>query len=520
MALLRGVNLMAGLLAPTLGPLPRTVAITRLVGSGPPEILDSGATIARRTIEIPDPFENIGAMLVRHLVASVFERAGDGTATAAVIAQSILRSGFRYEAAGGDMAAVRRGVERGLAAVLAALARQARPIDGPTAIANLVRATVQDVGLADVIGEIVDAVGADGAVLVEAAQGTGVSYQYVDGVLWSEGVVSSSFLADGPTARLSCPRVFVTDHSLERADQLLPVLEACVGAGEACLLVIAPEVRDPVVALLLVNQRRGSLKGVLAVRAPSIGAQRTGILEDIATITGGRCVRSEAGERLEDVTLEHLGRAHQAWATRATFGVLGGAGSKDAVRRRIAQARAELAGAGDDRHVRTKLQERIGKLAGTGATIRVGGLTEAAQAELQLRVEAALTAARLALSDGAVPGGGAGLLAAAAAVEDLGLCGDELFGARMLAKALAQPMRLIAAHAGFAPGAIQAAARERGPDWAFDVVGGDWVNVWEHGLLDPCQVIVAAVEAAASAAASALTTGALVRTRPRRVPGS
>lgn len=510
-ALLRGVDLMTGAIIPTLGPLPGTVAITRLVGSGPPELLDSGATIARRTIQVADPFENVGAMLVRHLVIRQFERVGDGTATAAVIARSVLRAGFQYEAGGGDMVGVRHGVEEALPVALATLRGLARPIDGPSAIGRLVQATLRDPSLADMVGEIVDSVGADGAILVEAGRSTGTTYQYVDGVRWDEGCLSPSFLQDGSTARLSEPRVFTTDHTIERAEQLLPLLEACALAGGGDLLIVAPEVRDPVIALLLLNQGKGQFGRMVAVRAPSLGAQRTSVLEDLAVITGGRCVRLEAGERLEDVTVGHLGRAHQAWTTRGAFGILGGHGGKDVIRRRMSEVRQALSQAGDDRHLRTALQGRLARLAGTGAVVRVGAPTEAAQAELQLRVEAAVTTARLALADGAVPGGGAALVAAAGAVAAAAPAGDVGVGARLLARALTQPTRIMVAHAGYPPDAIITAARQRGPGSAFDLVRGRWVDAWESGLLDPCAVVLAAVAAGVSAAATALTTEVVIR---------
>jgi chaperonin GroEL len=307
------------------------------------------------------------------------------------------------------------------------------------------------------------------------------------------------------------PRIFVTDHALESPEHLLPAVEACLAAGERSLLVIAPEIRDAAVALLVVNRRQGVLDGALAVRAPSVGAQRARILEDIAVQTGGRCIRQEPGERLEDVTLDDLGRARQAWATRTAFGILGGQGSKEAIRRRIGEARAELSGVGDDPYLREKIRERIGKLAGAAAHIRVGAPTAASQAELKLRVEAALTAARLALRDGVVPGGGAALLACVPALEALEPDGDEGVGVGVLAAALAEPMRAIAENAGFEPGAIVHEARRRGSGWTFDAVRRAWVDARLDGPVDPLSVTLTALETSVSAATMALTTDVLVR---------
>jgi len=293
---------MTRLLRPTLGPLPRTVAIARLVGQNPPEVLDSAATIVRRTLQLADPYEDMGGMLIRHLVWRVFEREGDGGATAAVLTRSLVHAGERYIAAGGNPVALRRGMERGLAVAAAALRRQARTIDGPTEIAGVVADSLGSPELADMVAEVVDAAGADGAIMVEDAQGTDTVLEYTDGVRWNEGYVSAFLLTkdEGGTTRVMNPRVLVTDFSLDRAADLLPTLEACVAAGERNLLIIAPEIRDSAVGLLVVNRERGMLDGAVAVRAPAFGLQRTRILEDIAVITGARCVCQERQERLAD----------------------------------------------------------------------------------------------------------------------------------------------------------------------------------------------------------------------------
>jgi chaperonin GroEL len=510
----RGMDRMAGLLRPSLGPLPRTVAVAPIVGSGPPEILDSAATIARRTLQLADPFENMGAMLVRHAAWRVFERAGDGAATTAVLAQAMARAGARYVAAGGNPVALRRGLELGLATAAAELRRQARPVDLPSDLARLVGGTLREHHLAELIGEVLDTVGPDGAVLVEDGETTETVREYLDGVRWNEGYVSPFLLGrgEGATARLLNPRLLVTDHPLERREQLVPALEACVGAGDRSFLVVAPHVSDPVVGLLAINRERGVLDAALAVKAPSFGEQRTRILEDLAVATGGRCVRAEAGERLEDVTAADLGRARQAWATRSAFAVIGGAGSRAAIRQRVAEAKAELraveAATDADPYVRDKIAERIGKLAGSAAVVKVGAASQAARAELKLRVEAAVRAARAAQRSGVVPGGGAALLACVPAVSAMPLGGDEAVGAAVLARALCEPMRAILENAGLAPGPIVAAPR---PGCAFDVLRRAWVDPWADGILDPLAVVEAALETSVSTAATSLTAEVLIR---------
>ncbi|MCA1647557.1 MAG: chaperonin GroEL [Chloroflexi bacterium] len=513
-ALRRGIDRMTSLLRPTLGPLPRTVAISPIVGSDPPEILDSAAVIARRTIQLADPFEDTGGMLIRHLAWRVFDRVGDGTATAAVLAQAIVHAQARYIAAGGNPVSVQRGTECALAVATTALRRRARALDGPAEIARLVAGTVRRADVAEMLGEIVDAVGPDGAILVEDAQGTQTVHEYMDGVRWNEGFVSSFMLRadEASTTRVMNPRILITNWSLERAEQLLPTLEACVGAGERGLLVIAPEIHDAAVGLLVANRERGVLDGVVAVRAPSMGEQRGRILEDLAVITGGRCIDREGHDRLADVTIDDLGQARQAWATRFAFGILGGYGSKAAIRQRIAAARAELRSlAQDDAYTVAKIQERIGKLGGTAVTIFVGAPTKAEQADLKLRIEAAVKTARSALQEGVVPGGGAALVACIPALAAMDVSGDEAVGVRALAHALAEPMRAIARNAGLDDGLIVDQARQTDAARVFDVVGRAWVDPWTAGIVDPLAVTLAALETSVSTANLALSADVLVR---------
>ena len=511
-ALLRGMELMTALLRPTLGPVARTVAVAPVSGKGPPEILDSAATIARRTIQLADPFEDMGAMIVRHLAWRVFEQAGDGAATAAVLAQALAREATRYVAAGGSPAPIKQGIERGLSVAREELRRQAWTIELPAEIAAVAASTVRDRSLAEMIGEIVDSVGPDGAILFEETAEPRTGYEYVDGVRWNEGYASHFLLEPGQaTARLLDPRIFTTDYPLESAEQLLPVLEACVGAGDRSLLVITPEIRDSALGLLVANRERGGLDGAIAVKAPSYGTQRTRILDDIAIATGGRCLHKDWGERLSDVTSDDLGRARQAWATRTSFGILGGQGSRDRIRERLAAARAELRAIGGDEQLRPIIRERIGKLAGTAAVIRVGGPAEGEQAELRLRLEAAVTAARSAVEDGVVPGGGAALLACVPSLEALRLAGDEAVGINILARALAEPMRVLARNAGLEPEPIVREARRRGPGWTFDLLRCEWVDARSAGLVDPLTVTTTALDASVSAATLALTSDVLVR---------
>jgi chaperonin GroEL len=510
-ALIRGMGKMTRLLRVTLGPRARTVAMAPLVGQRPPEILDSAAVIARRMTGVGDFFEDMGAMIVRHLCWRVHERVGDGVATAAVLTQAIVDRAETYVAAGGSPVPIKRGIELGLEVALAELRRQSRRIDEPEEIAALIAGSVRDPALAKRIGSIVDAVGPDGSVLVEDGEGTETTSELLEGVRWSEGYVSSHLLKKSETtARLMEPRILVTSHHLEKAEQLLPVMQACAAAGERSLLVIAPEVKDAAIALMVLNRERELFDHVMAAKAPHFGDQRAGILDDIAIITGGRGILEDRHERLEDVTLADLGRARQAWVTHSHFGILGGRGDKAAIRARIAELKPVLWTLDDDEWSRERVKERIGKLAGLAAQIKVGAATPSAREELKLRVEAAVTSARAAALEGVVPGGGAALLACGAAVEALDLSGDEAVGAKILAQALSAPMRRLALNASLEPSTILDGVSTRGPGWTYDLVGEAYVNAWKAGILDPLPVVTGALEAAVSAAGVALTSDVLV----------
>jgi chaperonin GroEL len=509
-ALLRGMERMTCLLRPTLGPLPRRVAIAPIMSRQPPEMLDNAATIARRMVQLPDHFEDMGAMMVRHMVWRVFEQVGDGTASAAVLASCLARAALRYTRFGGNPVGVNRGIRRGLDVVRAALQASARPIETPSEIAGVVHAVLGNRELAETIAEAVDSVGIDGTILVEEAQGTETTLDYAEGLRWNEGYVSPYFTQDSTAlVRLTNPRILVTDHVLESAQQLVPVLELCVQMGERRLFVVAPEIRDSAVALLLVNRERGVLDTAVGVRAPASGDQRTRILEDIALLTGGRCISHTRGDRLAEIAPDDLGKARQAWATPHAFGIVGGLGDRSVVRQRIAAARAQLQGT-EDEPVRRTIEERIGRLAGVTATIHVGAHTPAERADLKLRIECAVKAARLALRDGVVGGGGAALVNCIPLLEVVHVNGDEMVGVKALARALGEPMRTIVSNAGFEPGAIVCESRQRKDSEVFDVVRREWVDPWQTGLLDPLAVVLMALECGVSLATMALTADVLV----------
>jgi chaperonin GroEL len=506
---------MIGLLRPTLGPTARTVAVQGLSKTSAPEILDSAATIARRTIQLQNPWEDMGGMIVRQMAWTLFEEVGDGAATAAVICQAIMHEANRMVVAGGNPMIIKRGLERALQVAQSELRRQSRTVELASEIARVILGTVRDPELADMVGEATEAVGPDGAVLVEDSASRQTALEYIEGVRWNSGYQSYFLLKEGEdNIRMMHPRILLTDHYLLSAEQLIPTLEACLAAGERNLMVIAPEVSGSALALLIVNRDKGVLENVIAAKAPNMGKMREGTLIDLATITGGRAICNERGDKMDEVIFEDLGTARQAWVTSTTFGILGGAGSKGAIRQRIGEVKNELrALPKDEEHDRTTIQERIGKLAGAAAIIRVGAVTQVAQSETKLRIEAAVVAARSALRDGVIAGGGAGYVGCIPALERLKADyeGDEAYGIEVLARALSAPMRAIARNAGHDPRPLVHEARDRGADWTYDVLTGEWVDAWESGIVDPLPVALAVLEKSTSAAIMAMTTDVLIR---------
>ena len=505
-ALLRGIVTMAALVRPTLGPTARTVAIAPLAGADPPEVLDRAAIILRRTIEIEGSFENMGAMLLRHLVWCVHEGVGDGGATAAVFASRLIEGAMNYAGAGGDPLALRRGIDRAAAEAQAELCRLARPIELPSEIASVIASSIQDEAVSLLIGEALEAVGPDGVLLVRDALGAGTQCEYVDGVRWNEGCASSYLLGDDQLmTTLDEPLILVADFDLSSASEIVPAIE-CTSAEERPLMIVAPGFNDVVLAVLVSNRERG----LLAVKAPTPVGQKERAIEEMALLTGARLFRQARGDRLAEVHRRDLGSARQGWATKGMSGVLGGRGDRAAVRERLAEVRLELERAQDE-DARGKLRERIGRLSGISAIVRVGAQTKGEQKELQQRVEAAVASGRAAFRGGVVPGGGGSLIAAARAVRELDLSGDEQVGARLFARALEEPARVIAANAGLDEAPIVNDAYRLAPDRVFDAIRGQWVEPWESGLLDAYLVLRQVIETSVSAAVTTLMTGTLVR---------
>lgn len=511
-ALRRGVDTMSRLIRVTLGPRARTVAIQPIVGSNkPPEILDDGATIARRTLQLPNPFEDIGAMIIRQLACKIGDTTGDGSATAVVLAQNVLEASIRYVAAGGNPMYVKRGIEKALAVALAELDRQARPVETPDDLQRVAAACTRDPKIAAMIGEIFDIIGRDGIVTVENAHGTAIDREYVEGIQWDKGWISPYLVTDTQRMEASLDNVLIctTDRFLTKAEEVLPLLNLVLQQGEKQVFLLAGDISGDALATLVSNKENGTITTV-AVKAPGYGDRRLRILEDIAVFTGGQMIREDAGEQLEGITLEHLGRARRVWCNRDFFTVVEGYGDAAAVRKRISQIKLELPTVTDD-FEREKMRERLGKLSGGLAILKIGAPTELERDEKKLQAEDAVTATRLALESGMVAGGGSALLACIPAVEQLSLEGDEAMGVEILAQALEAPMRQILRNGGFAPNPIIADMRKRPAGWGFDVIEGEAVDTWEAGIVDPLKVVRTALETGVSSALMALTTQVLIR---------
>jgi chaperonin GroEL len=502
---------MAGLVRGTLGPKARAVAIQPVIGgSKPPEILDDAATILRRVIELPNPAENIGAMILRQLTWKVREEVGDGTATAAVIAQTLLSEANRYVAAGGNAMRIKVGIESGYEIAQARLKEFCRPIDDPKDMSRLIAGVTSDAELGEMFGEIYDLIGQEAVVIIQDSQGTRTQREYVEGVQWDQGYLSPYFATN--TERMECvledALVLVTNRNITTTRELVPALDQVKQAGFSSLFIVANDVSGDALALLVANKNEGTIKS-LAVKAPGYGDRRMGILGDLAVLTGGRFVNEDAGDTVADVKIGDFGRAVRIWSDRANFNVIGGYGEANAIRERITNLRKEIPSIKDE-YEQQKARERLGKLKGGVAVVNVGAPTETAQKEKRVRVESAVAAMRAAGEGGVVPGGGAALLACARAVRSLNGAGDEHFGRLALAAALEAPLRWIVKNGGFKDAAIVAELGERPDGWGFNVLQGRVSDVASEGILDPYAVLRVALEKAVSGASMAITLDTLV----------
>ena len=516
-AILRGVNQLADAVKVTLGPKGRNVVLEKKFGG--PTITKDGVTVAKE-IELKDPLENMGAQMVREVASKTSDVAGDGTTTATILAQSIYREGVKSVAAGANPMALKRGIEKAVEVVTDEIAKLSKPVSGEMIGQVGTISANGDTTIGETIAQAMQKVGKDGVITVEESKTMSTELDTVEGMQFDRGYLSPYFITDPDRmeAVLEDPYILIHEKKISNMKDLLPLLEQIARSGKP-LLVIAEEVEGEALATLVVNKLRGTLNAC-AVKAPGFGDRRKAMLEDIAILTGGKAIMEETGIKLEGVRLDDLGRAKRVTVDKDNTTIVEGAGKQEAIQGRIKQLRAQIEETTSD-YDREKLQERLAKLAGGVAVIRVGAATETAMTEKKARVEDALHATRAAVEEGIVPGGGVALLRAAKALSNLKLENDEQIGVEIVRRACEEPLRQIAANAGF-EGAIVAEriSANDNPNFGFNAAKGEYEDLVKAGVIDPTKVTRTALQNAASIAALMLTTEALVAEIPEKKPAT
>jgi chaperonin GroEL len=511
-ALKRGVDALADAVKVTLGPKGRCVVLDKKWG--PPTVIDDGVTIAQ-DIELPDPFENMGAQLVKEAATKTNDACGDGTTTSTVLAHAIISEGFKNLAAGADAMALKRGIEKATKAIIDELKRVSIEVKGKEQIAQVGTITAKDQEIGNLIAEVMEKVGKDGVITVEESKGVKYETEYVEGMQFDRGYISPYFItnAERMEAVIDDPYILITDKKISAISDLLPALEKILQVSKN-LLVMAEDVEGEALATLVVNKLRGTLN-VIAVKAPGFGDRRKAMLEDIAILTGGKVISEEVGRKLDSVTVDDLGRARRVTVDKDNTTVVEGRGSEEAIKARIKQIKAQIEETTSD-FDREKLQERQAKLVGGVGVIKVGAATEVELKERKHRVEDALSATRAAVEEGILPGGGVALLNSLSVLDKLDASGDELTGVNVIRKAVGEPIRWIATNAGRDGAVIMDAVKKSKPGVGYDAVADDFGNMVEKGIVDPTKVVRSALENAASIAAMVLITQALVADIPEK----
>jgi chaperonin GroEL len=515
-ALEQGVDAVANAVKVTLGPKGRYVVLDKKFGA--PTITNDGVTIARE-IEVEDVFQNQGAQLVREVATATNDVAGDGTTTATVLAQSIVREGLKNVAAGANPLGLKRGIEKAVDEVVKNIEKQSTEISGKDQIARVASISAADDEIGDVIADAIDKVGKDGVVNVEEGQTFGMDLEFTEGMQFDKGYISPYMVTDQDRmeATLEDPYILIANQKIGSVRDLLPVLEQTIQSGKP-LLIIAEDVEGESLATLVVNKLRGTFTGV-AVKAPGFGDRRKRMLEDIAILSGGEVITEEMGLKLENTQISQLGRARRVVVAKDTTTIVDGAGESDAIKGRINQIKTEIENTDSD-FDKEKLQERLAKLSGGVAVVKVGAATETEMKEKKHRVEDALQATRAALEEGIVPGGGVALLAAQDAVNlDSFDEADERTGARIVRRALEEPMRQIAENAGLEGSVVVNDVRKAKKGEGLNAANGEIVDLVKAGIIDPAMVTRSALQNAASIAKNILTTEAIVAEVPEKDGG-
>jgi chaperonin GroEL len=510
----RGVNILADAVKVTLGPKGRYVVLDKKFGA--PTITNDGVTIARE-IEVEDVFENQGAQLVREVATATNDVAGDGTTTATVLAQAIVREGLRNVAAGANPMALKRGIESAVDQVVENLKSQSKEISGKEDIARVATISAREREIGDVIADAIDKVGKDGVVNVEEGQTFGLELEFTEGMQFDKGYLSPYMITDPERmeAVLEDPYILVANQKIGAVKDLLPVLEQVIQAGRP-LLIVAEDVEGESLATIVVNKLRGTFTAV-AVKAPGFGDRRKRMLEDIAILTGAEVITEEMGLKLENTKLSQLGRARRVVVTKDATTIIDGAGDSEGIKARIKQLKSEIENTDSD-FDREKLQERLAKLAGGVAVVKVGAATETEMKEKKHRVEDALQATRAALEEGIVPGGGVALLNASDSIDPDKLDDDERTGAAIIKRSLEEPLRQLAENGGLEGSVVIGQVRTAKAGYGLNVDTGEIEDLVSSGVIDPTMVTRSALQNAASIAKNILTTEAIVAEPPEKTP--
>ena len=515
-AMVRGVDILADTVKVTLGPKGRNVVLEKSFGS--PLITNDGVTIAKE-IELEDHFENMGAKLVSEVASKTNDIAGDGTTTATVLTQAIVREGIKNVTAGANPIGIRRGIETAVAAAVEALKNTAIPVANKEAIAQVAAVSSRSEKVGEYISEAMEKVGKDGVITIEESRGMETELEVVEGMQFDRGYLSQYMVTDNEkmVADLENPYILITDKKISNIQEILPLLESILQSSRP-LLIIADDVDGEALPTLVLNKIRGTFN-VVAVKAPGFGDRRKAMLEDIAILTGGTVITEDLGLELKDATIEALGQASKVSVDKDSTVIVEGAGNPEAIANRVAVIKSQIETTTSE-FDREKLQERLAKLSGGVAVIKVGAATETELKEMKLRIEDALNATRAAVEEGIVAGGGTALVNVISAVAALELEGDEATGRSIVLRALEEPVRQIAYNAGYEGSIVIDRLKNAELGTGFNAATGEWVNMIEAGIIDPVKVSRSALQNAASVASLILTTEAVVANKPEPAPAA
>nr|MCS5657364.1 chaperonin GroEL [Dehalococcoidia bacterium] len=508
-----GIDSLAAAVKVTLGPKGRNVVLDK--SFGPPQVCSDGVTIAKE-IELPDAFENMGAQLLKEAATKTNDAAGDGTTTSVVLAQAIINDGFKNVTAGSNPMAIKRGIDKAVASIVAELGKMSQPVETRERIAQVASLSAHEEAIGETIADAMEKVGKDGVITVEESKGLADEIEYVEGMAIDRGYISPYFItnADRMESVIEDATILITDKKVSAVAEMLPALEKLLQVGKKNVVIVGEDVDGEALATLVVNKLRGTLN-ILAIKAPGFGDRRKAMLEDIAILTGGTVISEETGRKLDNAELEDFGQARSVLSTKDETTIVEGRGSEEAIQARIGQIKTQIEDTTSE-FDREKLQERMAKLSGGVAVIKVGAATEIELKERKARVEDALSATRSAVEEGIVAGGGVALVRAQRAVENTGdLSSDEKVGMDIIRRSVEQPLKLIVENAGFEGAVVLNEVKQQADDYGYDADVGEYGPMLERGIVDPAKVTRSALQNAASVAGMVLTTESMITEIPQ-----